>query len=261
MNNIVEEHAGDSHIDFLTEDPDEQIVPCISGDADFSGSWTSTYEIHSSPSDKNSDRWSFIRSDRLKVFWPEDQQFYCGTVKHLHRNGEITVLYDDGEDEHLNMDKEIWKFDLSIATACASTGQAFNEIHENITDAEPAELKCMIKVFGNKSFLKHQAQGFEQYVLEKAYKAEEVVFLNTVKVIPHQDLPKEANEIRSHRLYKIETNDDGLYTLKARIEPHGNEGAILGQLSSDCATCSPAGFQIVESIEFFKASGSAQGRC
>lgn len=36
--------------------------------------------------------------------------------------------------------------------------------------------------------------------------------------------------------------------LKARIAPHGNEDAMKEELTKDCATCSPAGLRILESV-------------
>lgn len=67
----------------------------------------------------------------------------------------------------------------------------------------------------------------------------------------------ERNVISTHTLYKIGTNDDGSYNLKACIAPHRNEDDLRGNLSSNCATCSPAGLNIVESIVSLKKWKSA----
>ncbi|KAI4371182.1 hypothetical protein MLD38_019448 [Melastoma candidum] len=47
---------------------------------------------------------------RIKVWWPMDKQFYEGTVKSydLSRNRHV-VLYDDGDVEILNLEKEKWE--------------------------------------------------------------------------------------------------------------------------------------------------------
>lgn len=110
------------------------------------------------------------------------------------------------------------------------------------------ELDRVFQFFGNKPFLKFQAQGFEQFLMQSGYKDEEQSFLKTVEVIPKTNLPKNANIIRSHTIYKIKVNDDSPMNLKARIAPHRNEDNMRNELTKDCATCSPAGLQILESI-------------
>lgn len=42
------------------------------------------------------------RGDQVLVLWPEDNSHYPGTVKHLHRDGQVTVFYDDGDREKLD---------------------------------------------------------------------------------------------------------------------------------------------------------------
>lgn len=116
---------------------------------------------------------------------------------------------------------------------------------------EPEELKRMFNHFGNKPFLKFQAQGFQQYVISNAYKLEEEAFSKTVKVIPKSDVPENSNIIKSHTLYKVKINNDASMKLKALIAPHGNKDSMKGQLSSDCTTCSPPGRRILESIASF----------
>lgn len=133
------------------------------------------------------------------------------------------MLYDDGENEKLSMANETWKFESTEVdenTLTASTGASSTL---TVTNTEPNELGRMFEFFGNKPFMKFQAQGFEQFVLSKAYKSEEDVLLKTVEVIPREKVPKNANVIRSHSLYMIKVNDDGSMKLKARIAPYGNE--------------------------------------
>lgn len=38
-------------------------------------------------------------------------------------------------------------------------------------------------IFGEKPFIKHQAQGFEQFIINKAYDKEERSFIETVEVV------------------------------------------------------------------------------
>lgn len=58
-----------------------------------------------------------------------------------------------------------------------------------ISDEEPNELLLLLTNFGNKSFLTHQAQGFEQCSLENAYRLQEESFLKTSTVVSSDRFP------------------------------------------------------------------------
>lgn len=110
----------------------------------------------------------------------------------------------------------------------------------------------MAEHFGNKQFMRFQAQGFEQYPLRNAYEKEEGEFYKTIKVVPISELPTDANIVNSHVLYKVKHNDDQSLKLKARIAPHGNEDDIRNTLTKDCASCPPTGIRTVQSIATLK---------
>lgn len=59
------------------------------------------------------------RGDRVQMFWPLDDTYYSGTIKTTHKNGEVTVLYDDGIKERLQMDNKVWKYYNHKTTANA----------------------------------------------------------------------------------------------------------------------------------------------
>lgn len=228
--------------DYENDDDSSQSneIQIATEDADFSGNGPI---IDSEQSKK------VARGDHIEVFWPLDDTYYSGVVKHLHQNGEVTVLYNDGAKERLQMDKEIWKHCCNAATANAVGAKDKESSSEyTVKNMEPYELQRMYNFFGNKPFLRFQAQGFEQYVITSAYKQEEESFLKTVKLVPKEKVPENANIIRSHTLYKIKVNDDSTMKLTARIAPHGNEDAMRHELKTDCATCSTAGLRILESI-------------
>lgn len=112
-----------------------------------------------------------------------------------------------------------------------------------ITEIEPQELQPMYKGFGNKPLLRFQGHGFEQFLLSKAYKNEEDNFLDTVEIIPRDDVPSFANIIKIYTIYKV--SDDGSMKLKARIYRHGNGDSMKDELTTDCASCSPSGLRIL----------------
>lgn len=174
---------------------------------------------------------------------------------HLHRDGCVTVDFDDGDKERLNFSNEVWhhvSIESNPSILNAQNGQTSDGILKTVQDADRDELKRLFEFFGNKPFCKHHVQGFEQFVLNNSYDFEEAAFLKAVKVVPRNAVPPGANFISSHTLYRIKTNDDGSYKLKSRISPHHNEDDLRSDLSSDCATCSPAGLINVGSIGSLK---------
>ena len=102
--------------------------------------------------------------------------------------------------------------------------------------------------FGSKEFLLNHADGLPTFVTANAFKAEEERFLKECKVVPRSNVPKNANVIRSHVLYKMKERDDGSLTCKARIVPHGNEDSEKKNLKTDSASCPPLGMRVLFSF-------------
>lgn len=69
-----------------------------------------------------------------------------------------------------------------------------------VNNIETLKIRKMLDYIGTKTFLKHQSQGFEHFVLLKACNAEKAVFPNTVKIVPRGDVSKGANVIYIHAL-------------------------------------------------------------
>ena len=85
------------------------------------------------------------------------------------------------------------------------------------------------------------------YILSNSYRHQENAFVQFIRV-HKSDVPRNANVIRSHVLYKIKTRDDASLTCKARIAPHGNEDRDREHLRTDSACCPPLGIPILFSI-------------
>ena len=48
---------------------------------------------------------------RIEVFWPDDNKFYRGTVGGTYdAKGRVEVVYDDGDVEVLDLNKEKWNY-------------------------------------------------------------------------------------------------------------------------------------------------------
>jgi len=100
-------------------------------------------------------------------------------------------------------------------------------------------MNMYFKAFEHKEFTRGSAQGLPSFVQDNAYKTEEAKFLRTVRMIPPSKIPKGANVITSHVIYKVKQSDDGDLFLKARIAPHGNKDREKSGLKTDSATCPP----------------------
>lgn len=128
--------------------------------------------------------------DQVEIYWPLENALYPGLVAEEQNESE-TVVYDDGRIETLDFDHETWR---SESRAKLLSIEAFSIrleiVVQNVLDA-------MINYFGNKPFIRHQAQAFPSYVLHNAYAAEENDFKKTVQVTPMNDVPNDAKIITS----------------------------------------------------------------
>ena len=93
----------------------------------------------------------------------------------------------------------------------------------------------MFDFFGNKQFMRFEAQGFPSYPLINAYMEEEGNFKKHVKMVHLSQVPKIANIVNSHSLFKLKKLDDSSLKLKSRIAPHGNEDSDKDDLKTDCS--------------------------
>lgn len=74
------------------------------------------------------------------------------------------------------------------------------------------------------------------WIIEKAMRAEhDENWTGAYEEVAEAGLPKTANIISSHVIFKIKTNDDESLKLKGRIVVHGNRDAEKDMVRSDCA--------------------------
>ena len=193
---------------------------------------------------------SIAVGDKLSVYWPDDKQYYSGTVsRYFSRSGKHKILYDDGQSETLDMTKEIWKHDDSIGE---TNGISANEIQvvpgKELTSHEKDATDQYHDRFKSKEFFLSEAQDLPSFVTQNAYEREQSSFMKTVQEVHVSKIPPNSNIISSHVLYKVKTLDDGSRIVKARIARHGNRDKDKHLLRTDSATCPPLGLRILLSI-------------
>ena len=181
----------------------------------------------------------------IEVYWPLEEEFFPGTVSAYDAFNKIhTVSYNDGDVEELDMSKEDWRY---TSTALEANNIEVSPCSE-LSRTEKESVEMFYKVFEHKEFSLTAAQGLPSHTTENAYKKEENKFMRTVRLVPTSQVPKDANIITSHVIYKVKSSDEGDYYLKARIAPHGNKDRERTGLKTDSATCPPVGIRIACSI-------------
>eukprot|EP00854_Cymbomonas_tetramitiformis_P012366 gene12366-biopygen12720 len=68
---------------------------------------------------------------KIEVFWEDDDCFYPGVVKEFNEDGKAHVLYDDGDEETLDLSKENFKI-ISSSTVSVPTNEAADTANENV---------------------------------------------------------------------------------------------------------------------------------
>lgn len=109
------------------------------------------------------------------MFWSLDNVYYRGIVAE-ERNGNQPVVYDDGGNETLDFSNETWCYVLSakLLSVCALSIRLNSDM--------PQTLASIFDYFGNKPFLRYQAQALPDYALLSAHLDEGQAFKRTVKV-------------------------------------------------------------------------------
>lgn len=149
------------------------------------------------------------------MFWPDDNAYYPGSLTENTEEGRYVVIYVGEKVKSLDLCEQQWRF--------AATALDNIDNFPTLPSCEQEMLLNMLILFANKSFMRHEAQGFEQFPMVIAYQCKEESFLKTVRCFDRKCVPHNANITTSHVLYNIKTDDNNSIELEARIEPHGNE--------------------------------------
>ena len=102
----------------------------------------------------------------------------------------------------------------------------------SISSIHDEALEFYLKAFAHKEF---QARGLPQHPVWNAYRDEESKFLRTVRKISMEKIPRNANVITSHVIYKVKVNNDGSLKMKFRTAPQGNRDKDRNILKTDSA--------------------------
>lgn len=105
---------------------------------------------------------------------------------------------------------------------------------------------------GSQQVTKRQLEFAPSWVCQKAFNKEfEDNWRGAFQEIHEEDIPMDANIIRSHVVYKIKTDEAGHRKLKARLCPHGNEDAEKDQVRKDSANAQLSIVRLLLSLTSF----------
>ena len=131
-----------------------------------------------------------------------------------HFNGS-NIMIQYSKEECLLFGNEMWKYTAAETLQSSNLNLAPN----NLTSNEDEIPSSYVPVYGQKPFTKFQAQWLPLYSLINSYKSEEEPFTKTFELVHGSDMQKDSNIITSHVIYKVKSNDDGTFKMKARIAP------------------------------------------
>lgn len=190
--------------------------------------------------------------DKIEVFWPLEDAYFPGVIASIDENGLSNVLYDDGDEETLDLTKETWNALNENETATQPDAVTSNDVvlapGKELTSVSRDAIEMYYNQFKHSEFLLNHAEGLPEFVTQNAYAKEESSFLANAEKVHVSNVPKDANVITSHVLYKVKQVDDGTKILKARIAPHGNKDREKNKMKTDSATCPPIGMRILFSL-------------
>lgn len=178
---------------------------------------------------------------RISVYWPLEHQYFPGAVHAISQDGQLVVLYDDEVAEPWDLQKEHWQFSSAASIVNTHPSGFTLSLQSNVQDV----LSEMYIALGNRPFLQHQAQAFEQSPLVIAYRREEEKYLMNAKTVPRSGEPKLASIIGSHTTSKLKLKDYQSLKSKACIAAHGSEDWDKDLLVSGCNMRPPIGLRAI----------------
>ena len=101
------------------------------------------------------------------------------------------------------------------------------------------DLDRIHEVIGSKQVTATQLTFAPRFILEEALKSEhDSNWTDAYEEVPDHDVPRSANVITSHVVYKLKTDESGDRKLKARIVPHGNHDNEKDSIRKDSSNAS-----------------------
>lgn len=140
----------------------------------------------------------------------------------------------------------MYRIDKQSNSACASekpikdvgkTEIRSGEVIGEIGSDSQKILEDLYKVIGNSTTTLGKLEGAPPWIIERVLREEhDNNWLEAYKEAIEEEIPRDANLITSHVIYKFKTTEGGEHSMKARIFPHENKGKLKYEERKDSAT-------------------------
>ena len=110
---------------------------------------------------------------------------------------------------------------------------------KSLTRDISAELEKIHEIIGSKQVTAKQLSFAPPFIMDDAFKTEHTSnWLDAYEEVTESDVPRYANVITSHVVYKLKTDEDGTRKMKARLVPHGNHDNEKDTVRKDSSNAS-----------------------
>ena len=111
------------------------------------------------------------------------------------------------------------------------------EIHATLETDRARVLETIYDCVGSRQVTRNKLEFAPPWILDDAFDTEyKANWSESYTPVEEKDVPRHANIITSHVVYKVKTDEDGTRTLKSRIVPHGNRDDEKDSIRKDSAT-------------------------
>lgn len=171
------------------------------------------------------------------------------------QSGERSASDDEeGKNEKLQDDVPRTRYGRQIVEPDRYTGISKSML--DMVESEEKYLKLAYDQFKGGQFYARQAPFIPKWILEKADREElSKNWSSNMVEVDLNDVPKDANVIGSHFVYKIKVDHDTIdgkevrrLKLKSRLCVHGNKDSERESMRTDAAVVSHMGFRVVYSV-------------
>lgn len=126
--------------------------------------------------------------------------------------------------------------DKDIGSYALQQNRSHNETPKQpyLTRDHQTELDTIQETIGSKQVSRSQLGFAPPWLLDESLKSEhDSNWKNAYVEVQDKTVPRDANVISSHVIYKVKTEEDGARRLKARIVPHGNHDSEKEEIRKD----------------------------
>lgn len=167
-------------------------------------------------------------------------------------NSDERILKDifgsDGESEEEDMEGDHRKEAAAMMGRMSAVGNSELDIGDIVPRGPNAEMEELVshksrilediyRVIGGEQVTRRKLEFAPPWIVEMADKEElEDNWKETIEEVEEASVPKDANVIGSHFVYKVKNEEGNAKRLKARLCPHGNMDKLKGRIRSDSAS-------------------------